>query len=128
MVTYSLVKMIDDVFQALAHPHRRQIIDFVNSKPGCLAGEITALFESSRIAVAKHIKVLEKADLLIIEKSGRTKLHYFNVMPIQMIYDRWTDQYSHFFAGSMHSFKQYLEQNQQEQTQQHEEEQHGKIG
>ncbi|MBM7073167.1 helix-turn-helix transcriptional regulator [Shewanella sp. 202IG2-18] len=99
---------MDEVFQALAHPHRRQIIDFVHQTPGCSSGEIAALFESSRIAVAKHIKILEKAQLLLIEKSGRTKQHYFNIMPIQTVYDRWTDQYSQFFSAPLNSFKNYV--------------------
>ncbi|RYV03905.1 transcriptional regulator [Shewanella sp. OPT22] len=119
---------MDEVFQALAHSHRRLILDFVNQNPGCLAGEIAQRFDCSRIAITKHIKILEKAQLLIIEPSGRKRLHYFNVMPIQMIYDRWTDQYSQFFAAPMSDFKQFVEQKQlQDQTQQDAEENNGKI-
>lgn len=109
---------MDDVFHALAHNMRRQILDFVMVNPGCLSGEICAQFDVSRIAVSKHIKILEKADLLVIEKAGRMRLHYFNALPIQAIYDRWTNEYSQFFASKMNLFKQQLEaDDDDEQTQ-----------
>ena len=100
---------MDKVFNALAHETRRQILDFVMQNAGALSGDITAQFEVSRIAVSKHIKILEQANLLIIEKSGRERLHYFNPMPIQAIYDRWTDAYSQFFAPKLNVFKTELE-------------------
>jgi len=100
---------IDQVFQALAHPTRREIIDFVRENSGCTVSEICQLFDISRIAVSKHIKLLEQARLLIVEKEGRHSFHYFNVMPIQMIYERWTDEYSAFFARKLQQFKQQLE-------------------
>ena len=100
---------MDKVFNALAHETRRQILDFVMQHAGALSGEIADQFGISRIAVSKHIKILEQANLLIIEKSGRERLHYFNPMPIQTIYDRWTNEYSQFFAPKLNAFKTDLE-------------------
>ena len=100
---------MDNVFHALAHETRRHILDFVMNNAGALSGDITMQFDMSRIAVSKHIKILEQAGLLIIEKSGRERLHYFNPMPIQAIYDRWTNEYSQFFARKLNAFKADLE-------------------
>lgn len=102
---------IDTTLSALAHPLRRQIIDYVSNNPGANNGMICEQFEVSRIAISKHIKVLDKANLLAIEESGRERLHYFNVLPIQEIYDRWTDEYSQFFAKKMMAFKLDIESN-----------------
>jgi len=104
---------LDSVFHALAHSIRRQILDYVLAHPGCSAGDISQQFQISRIAVGKHIKILQQAELLVIEKSGRTSLHYFNAMPIQMIYDRWTDEYSQFFASHLNAFKLQIESEQE---------------
>lgn len=41
-----------------------------------------------RVAVLKHVDVLEASNLVISEKVGRERLLYFNPVPIQMIYDR----------------------------------------
>lgn len=101
---------MDNIFYALAHPVRRKILDLVKDKPGCEAGELANHFNDiSRVAVRKHIKILQQCRLLIIEDSGRNRLHYFNVMPIQAIYERWTDEYSRFFAPKLHAFKLQLE-------------------
>jgi DNA-binding transcriptional ArsR family regulator len=106
---------IDQLFNALAHPIRREIIDLVAADPGITNGDICEKFDLSRIAISKHIKILAEADLIIIESEGRCRLHYFNVLPIQMIYDRWTDEYSRFFAQKINQFKLTLEK--QHQTQ-----------
>ena len=100
---------MDEVFHALAHENRRTILDFIKINPAANTGDICQLFTHSRAAVIKHIQILEKANLLVIEKEGRYRLHYFNSLPIQAIYDRWTDEYSQFFAKRMHQFKQQLE-------------------
>lgn len=50
--------------------------------------------EMSRFGVAKHLKVLETADLVIVHKKGREKLHYVNPVPIRLIHDRWIDKYT----------------------------------
>ena len=43
-------------------------------------------------------KFLVQARLVISRKRGRTRELFFNAAPIQMIYDRWTDEYSAFWA------------------------------
>jgi DNA-binding transcriptional ArsR family regulator len=63
----------------------------------------------SRIAVLKHIRVLEGAGLLISEKQGRERRLRFNVLPIQMIHDRWSDEYSGFWAGALADLKYRME-------------------
>lgn len=100
---------MDRVFHALAHDIRREILDYVVANPGCSAGEIAEQFTISRIAVRKHIKLLSEAQLLVLEKSGRHCFHYFNAIPIQTIYDRWTNQYSQFFASKLNAFKFQIE-------------------
>lgn len=96
---------MDAVFTALAHETRRRILDRVKQNPGAAVGEIAALFDVSRIAVMKHLAVLEEADLLISQKDGRTRRLYFNAAPIQMIYDRWTTDYSAYWAGELTRLK-----------------------
>jgi predicted transcriptional regulator len=91
----------DLVFGALANPTRRKILDLLVSSPGASVKAISSHFEFSRIAVMKHLATLEAADLVLSEKEGRTRRHYFNPIPIQQIYDRWTTQYSAFWAGRM---------------------------
>ena len=100
---------LDVLFQALAHPVRRHILDIVKANPGTCINEVCEHFSMSRIAVMKHLGLLETADLLVSEKSGRNRFLYFNVMPIQAIYERWTDHYHSAWAGSISAFKKPVE-------------------
>ncbi len=99
----------DRVFQALASAHRRQVLDIVKADPGCSVKDVCRHFDMSRIAVMKHLTVLEQAGLLISEKQGRTRSLYFNPVPIQMIHERWTDEFSALWAHRIGALKHRAE-------------------
>ena len=100
---------MDAVFQALASASRRRILDIVRDKPGCVVGHVTRFFAVSRISVLKHLRVLEAAGLILSEKQGRERRLYFNVVPIQVIYDRWTTEYSKLWARRLTEIKYRVE-------------------
>jgi len=100
---------MDNLFQALASETRREMLDIIRDSPGCSVMHVCRFFDVSRIAVMKHLNVLERADLLISEKQGRTRRLYFNATPIQMIYERWTGEYSALWAGRLTEFKRRVE-------------------
>ena len=102
MITYNEPS---HVFHALAHTIRREILDRLREKPGMGVGELAVTFDVTRIAVMNHLAVLEKAGLVISEKEGRTRRLYMNIVPIQMIYDRWTDKYSTYWASRLTGIK-----------------------
>src|SRR5437588_11496489 len=81
---------MDVLFLALACPTRRQILDIVKDQPGCGVKHVARFFTMSRIAVMKHLRVLVGAGPLLSQKQGRNRKLYFNCVPIQTIYDRWT--------------------------------------
>jgi DNA-binding transcriptional ArsR family regulator len=92
---------MDAVFHALANESRRRMLDVIKDEPGIRVGLLAAGFDVSRIAVMKHLGVLETANLVISDKDGRTRRLYFNAAPIQMIHDRWTTEYSAHWAGQV---------------------------
>ena len=98
------------VFDALAHPSRRRILDLVKRDPGATVNEISSHFETSRVAVLKHIDRLEHADLLHSERHGRERRLYHNVVPIQMLYDRWTSELSAELARRVVRIKEAVEE------------------
>jgi len=104
---------MDTVFKALAHSARRRVLDIVRDSPACTVGEVCGHFTMSRIAVLKHIRVLEDCGLLIGEKVGRQRHLRFNITPIQLIHDRWSDQYSGFWAGALADLKYRVEKQEQ---------------
>ncbi|MFK7957368.1 MAG: ArsR/SmtB family transcription factor [Lysobacterales bacterium] len=95
----------DLIFQALAHSTRREILDRLKDQPGQPVGTLASHFDVSRIAVMNHLAVLEKAGLVTSEKEARSRRLYLNVIPLQLIYDRWTDTYSSHWAGKLTTIK-----------------------
>ena len=84
-------------------------MDLVKLMPGCCVNDICGHFSMSRIGVMKHIQLLVEARLLISRKKGRTREFFFNAAPIQMIYDRWTDEYSTFWTTQAVDLKYAVE-------------------
>lgn len=92
------------------------MLDLIKEMPGCCVNDVCAHFETSRIAVMKHLNILVEAQLIISRKSGRTRELFFNAAPIQMIYDRWTTEYSAFWATQAVDLKYKVESKRREAT------------
>jgi predicted transcriptional regulator len=107
---------LDVVFHAMAHRDRRRMLELVRETPGCRVDEVARRFETSRIAVIKHLRVLERADLIHSEKVGRERRMYFNAVPIQLIYEAWTTEFSRDLAAEMVRIKAAVEGKVAEQT------------
>ncbi|HET9650827.1 MAG TPA: helix-turn-helix transcriptional regulator [Usitatibacter sp.] len=100
---------MDAVFGALASEPRRRILDILRKEPGCNVSRVCEFFGIGRIAVMKHLDVLEAANLVVSERAGRERLLYFNPVPIHMIYDRWTTEFSAYWAGRLARLKYRVE-------------------
>jgi DNA-binding transcriptional ArsR family regulator len=82
------------VFKALADATRRRILDLLRDQPRT-TGDLCAAFpELDRCTVMQHLGVLEKADLIIVERDGRNRWNYLNIAPIREVYDRWISSYA----------------------------------
>ena len=62
---------MSDVFDALAHPVRRQILKMLRKKP-MNAGEIAGHFDLAKPTLSGHFAVLKAADLVSTERKGTT--------------------------------------------------------
>lgn len=99
----------DAVFQALASRERRRMLDLIRAHPGCIVVDLLSAFEMSRIGVLKHLRVLEDADLVVSEKSGRERRLYVNTLPLRAIHRRWSDEFDDFWAGGLLDLKRKIE-------------------
>ncbi len=100
---------MDAVFLALGHRDRRRMLDLVRAHPGCCPRDLEDQFPFSRIALLKHLRVLERAQLLHSEKQGRQRRLYLNVVPLQLIHERWTTDFSSLWAGKLTRLKYQVE-------------------
>ncbi len=100
---------LDRVFSALASPARRRMLDILQAAPGCTIADLGTHFRMSDVGVLKHIRVLERARLVLSRREGRVRRLFFNPVPIQLVYDRWTTDYSGFWTARMADIKERLE-------------------
>ncbi len=88
----------DAVFKGLADPIRRLLLDALFERDGRSLGElenvVNTRVEMTRFGVAKHLRLLEEAGLVVVRREGRSKLHYLNPVPIQQIHERWIGKYT----------------------------------
>jgi DNA-binding transcriptional ArsR family regulator len=88
---------MDDVFQALAAPARRLIVDELHERDGQTLFEICSRLTMrhdlslSRQAVSQHLEVLEKAGLVRTRREGRYKFHDLDLGPLRRAVAGWLD-------------------------------------
>jgi DNA-binding transcriptional ArsR family regulator len=86
---------MSDLFEALAAPARRAILDELQASDGQTLFELCARLAMrhglgmSRQAISQHLEVLESAGLLTTERRGRCKFHYIDTRPLKAISERW---------------------------------------
>lgn len=84
-----------DVFEALAAPARRAILDVLSERDGQTLFEVCARLTMqhqvtlTRQAISQHLDVLEAAGLLTTRREGRYKYHYLETKPLEAIVKRW---------------------------------------
>ena len=83
----------DAVFKALADRSRRLLLDRLYRNNGQSLGDLCEGLQMSRQAVAKHLGVLEEANLITVQWAGREKLHFINPVPINQISERWIGKF-----------------------------------
>jgi DNA-binding transcriptional ArsR family regulator len=103
--------VIDDdrVFKALADRTRRFLLDRLFARDGRTLTELESELEMTRFGVMKHLRVLERAGLIVTRWSGREKLHYLNTVPIRLIHNRWIDKYMERQVSALADLKAELE-------------------
>ncbi|MFC5599918.1 ArsR/SmtB family transcription factor [Deinococcus cellulosilyticus] len=84
-----------DLFEALATPARRKILDALCERDGqtlfeiCARLSVKSNLSMTRQAVSQHLAVLEEVGLLTVTRQGRYKHHHVNTAPLNQIVERW---------------------------------------
>lgn len=97
-----------DVFQAIADPVRRDIIQLL-SQQELTVNSVAEKFDVSRPAISKHLKILEECGIISFDQKGRER--YCLIQPKNLIPAfLWIDQYRNLWEGKLDSFENYLKQ------------------
>ncbi len=97
------------VFRALADPSRRKLLDRLHEKNGQTLGDLCRGLDMTRQAVAKHLAILRKANLVSWKREGRERLHFINPVPINEIAERWINKFEYPHLRALSNLKKGLE-------------------
>lgn len=95
-----------DVFQAIADPTRREIINLLSQQPLNL-NAVAENFDVSRPAISKHIKILTECGLVVIKQQGRERYCEAELKKLSEV-SEWIEQYRAFWTNKLDALGQFL--------------------
>ncbi|NNC69447.1 MAG: winged helix-turn-helix transcriptional regulator [Flavobacteriaceae bacterium] len=97
-----------DVFQAIADPIRRDIIELVATET-LTVNEIAKKFKVSRPAISKHLKILNECGLIAYDQQGRER--FCRILPQNLLPAfLWIEQYKNLWESRIDHFENYLKE------------------
>ena len=97
-----------DVFQAMADPVRREIVQLLRDTPLTVNG-VAEHFNVSRPAISKQLKILEECGIINMEQKGRERFCMLQPKALIPAF-LWIDQYRPLWEEQLDRFENYLEQ------------------
>lgn len=98
---------LDATFFALSSGLRRRMLDLLKAEGGCNVNRVCECFaaEVGRHAVMKHLATLERGGLVVSARDGRERRLWFDATPLQLIHERWTTEFSAYWAARLTRLK-----------------------
>lgn len=100
----------DAVFEALADPTRRAVLELLRVTPVMTAGDLAATFPSiSRPAVSRHLRVLREAGLVVAVQDGREWRYSLDPAPLAQVTQHWFAQFAPLWEETLANLKRQAE-------------------
>ena len=96
---------LDRVLEALANPHRREIVYLLGLQPWAV-NRLAHRRGLSLPAIHKHVKILEEAGLVARHKQGRTTFLTLRRQPLTVL-QRWVGQFHPYWGADEASYENY---------------------
>jgi DNA-binding transcriptional ArsR family regulator len=108
-----------DVFNAIAEPRRRDIIDLLSGGDEHAVGDLVRTLRIGQPTVSKHLSVLRTVRIVSVSRRGRRRMYRLNPTALKPIHD-WVKDYERFWTHHIDRIKERAEQKARERAaQQH---------
>jgi len=104
-----------DVFNAIAEPRRRQIIELLSRRPGLAVGAIVLTLGLAQPAVSKHLGVLRKVGIVSVKKQGKSRVYDLNPEQLRPVYD-WVNRIEEHWERQLDRVRARAEQRARSQS------------
>src|SRR4051812_48699081 len=94
-----------DVFNAIAEPRRREIIDLLATGGEQAVGELVGALRLPQPAVSKHLAVLRRVRLVSVSRRGRRRVYRLNARELKTVHD-WVKHYERFWSHQIQRIKE----------------------
>jgi DNA-binding transcriptional ArsR family regulator len=96
---------LDRIFEALANPHRREIVYLVGLRPHAVS-ELARVRGMTLPAIHRHVRILEDAGLVLRRKVGRTNVLTIGRPAIATLQE-WLAGYHAYWGSTAESLRNY---------------------
>jgi len=104
-----------DVFNAIAEPRRRQIIEVLARRGALAVGTLVVALGLPQPAVPKHLGVLRKVGLVAVIKQGKKRVYNLNAETLKTVHD-WVKAFEELWGHQLDRIKERAERRAGEQT------------
>src|SRR5206468_6549601 len=104
-----------DVFNAIAEPRRREIVDLLALGAERDVSELVLKLGLPQPAVSKHLGVLRKVGVVAVNKAGQRRLYRLNPQELKPVHD-WIQNFERFWTEQLDSIKQVAERKAKERA------------
>jgi DNA-binding transcriptional ArsR family regulator len=106
-----------DVFNAIAEPRRRQIIDLLAGGGERAVGDLVGALRIAQPAVSKHLGVLRRVRLVSVSRRGRRRMYRLNPGQLKPVHD-WVKYFERYWSHQLGRIKERAEQKARQQSHQ----------
>jgi DNA-binding transcriptional ArsR family regulator len=103
-----------DVFNAIAEPRRRQIIEVLARRGALAVSVLVVTLGLPQPAVSKHLGVLRKVGIVSVTKQGQQRLYQLEAKELKSVHD-WTKKFEQHWSHQLDRIKQRAERKAREQ-------------
>jgi DNA-binding transcriptional ArsR family regulator len=97
-----------DIFEAVAEPTRRTVLDLLAARERS-AGELVAAFPTlTQPAVSRHLRILRESHLVDVRADGTRRMYTIKPAALAEL-DRWLDNYRRFWADRLDDLEAHLD-------------------
>ena len=103
-----------DVFNAIAEPKRRQIVEVLARRGALAVGALVATLGLPQPAVSKHLGVLRQVGIVSVTKQGRERLYQLEAKELKTVHD-WAQKFEQHWSHQLDRIKERAERKAREQ-------------
>lgn len=104
-----------DVFNAIAEPRRRQIIELLASRGALTVGTLVAALGLPQPAVSKHLSVLRQVGVVAAVKQGQQRVYSLEAEKLKTVHD-WVKAFESLWSHQLDRIKERAERRARERT------------